>query len=130
MKKWLAFLLGVSVLAPHAASAGGALNTISATINGSSSVSVAPGSSLEAMVTTELTGGADWNGTEWALGTSIATPLTCADTENFNTNGIHGTTFTKLRPRLPEHTMFISGQIQKAHAMGYTKAMFLFCPIQ
>jgi len=74
--------------------------TVSATLNGSSSVSVYPGASITAAVMATLTGGDDWHSTGWRIATSTGT-YTCANTNDHDSNGTFTESFTINAPNTP-----------------------------
>lgn len=82
----------------HTPRAEAARTTVSATLNGGSSVTVAPGESITVVVTGNLSSGDDWEGTEWRINTSAPGSMTCENTPDHNSNGTHYETFTVTAP--------------------------------
>lgn len=76
--------------------------TDSATLNGGSSVTVAPGETITAEVTGTIAGGSyDWDATEWLIDTSAPGSTTCANTSDTSTAGTHDRTFSITAPLTP-----------------------------
>lgn len=71
--------------------------TQSATLNGASSVTVAPGASITAVVTGLVTSGNDWDGTQWRISTTPPGSTTCSNTPD-NNSGTHVESFTITAP--------------------------------
>lgn len=86
---FLFFLL----LVPKDALAAISINT--ATLNGSSSVTVAPSTAVSAAVTVVLTAGTNWQGTSYQIG---AGSTVCVDTANHNTPGTYSESFNITAP--------------------------------
>jgi hypothetical protein len=74
--------------------------TVSATLNGGSSVTVLPGASITAAVTGTLTSGDDWHSTGWRISTTTGSYYNCADTTDYS-SGTHTVTFTITAPTNP-----------------------------
>lgn len=82
-------------------SAHAARTVTSATLNGASSVTVTPGTSITAVVnvTTDGSGSnARWYSTGWYIGTSPPGSVTCVDHTNYSTAGSYSETFTVTAP--------------------------------
>jgi len=78
-------------------------NTDSATLNGGSSVTVAPSANITVTVTGTITGGdsGDWHATEWRINTTEGS-MTCKDTDDHDSAGTFTTEqFTIQAPPTP-----------------------------
>lgn len=89
--KIIAFALGCLLFA---ANANAALDITSATLNGSTSVTVTAGASITAVVNETNTNNDRWHAVYWTIGTSSG----CADTPNHNGNGSYSETFNITAP--------------------------------
>jgi MSHA biogenesis protein MshQ len=78
----------------------------SVTLNGASSVTVAPGASITAAirVTTDALGGTNptrWRSTGWLISTTAPGTVTCQNHGNFDTAGTNSTSFSVVAPTTP-----------------------------
>lgn len=80
-------------------SAHAALTINSVTLNGGTSVTVAPGATISVTVSETNTGGSNWRSTRFT--TSPATSTTCVNTPNHDGNGTYSETFTITAPATP-----------------------------
>jgi hypothetical protein len=74
--------------------------TTSATLNGGSSVSVAPEASVTTVVTGTLSGD-DWHATEWSISNIPPGVMACVDTADANSDGTVTKTITITAPSTP-----------------------------
>jgi len=82
---------------PSAASAG--LEVTGATLeNGATGLTSPPGGVLDARVTTRLTSGTNWQGTQYRFGTGARA---CVNTDNKTSDGSHSNTFNVTSPGAP-----------------------------
>lgn len=95
-KYFFSFLLCISIFVLTTAPAYASLTITSVTLNGGSSVSVAPSASITAVVnvTTTAGGSANWQGTSWTVNGST----TCENTPNNNGAGSYSESFTITAP--------------------------------
>ncbi len=91
----LGLLLVAALAAPAATFA--AHNITGATLNGASSVTVAPGATISLTVSVTTTNGDDWTSTGWRLATSPGS-FTCVDTPNHYGSGTYTETFNITAP--------------------------------
>jgi len=100
-------LLAIALFAVLAATTGGLSvlksafadrNPQSATVDGGSSTTVAPGATVSVSFTVELTEGSDWDSTSWGFDGSLTQ---CANTPNNGTDGVHIETFNITAPNTP-----------------------------
>ena len=75
--------------------------TDSATLNGSSSVTVTPGASISAAVTGTIANGDDWRGTQWLISSTAPGSMNCNDTSDIDTAGTYTKTFSITAPSTP-----------------------------
>lgn len=77
--------------------------TVSATLNGAGSVTVAPGATIASVVTGSITGGGggDWDGTDWRIATSAPGAMSCSNTSDENNPGVYNKSFNVTAPTLP-----------------------------
>jgi len=84
-----------------AASALAARTTVSATVNGVSSVTVAPGDAITVEVTGTLSSHNNWLATEWLISDTPPGSTNCEDTANHNSNGTYSESFSVNAPTTP-----------------------------
>lgn len=75
-----------------------ARSTVSATLNGVTSVTVAPGDTITAVITGSLSEGNDWEGTSWRINTTEPGALSCINTSDTSTGGTHIRTISITAP--------------------------------
>ena len=78
-------------------------NTVSATLNGASSVTVVPSASIAVVVTGIISGGynGDWDGTESRVSTSAPGSMTCTNTSDRDNSGTYTSSFSITAPATP-----------------------------
>jgi len=74
--------------------------TVSATLNGASSVTVVPSASITAAVAGTLTSGDDWHSTGWRIATSSGS-YTCVNTTDHDSNGTFTESLAITAPSTP-----------------------------
>ena len=95
---WLA-LVGLCLLMMLTPGRSWAALTVDAvTLDGASSVTVAPGATITAQVTVTTTGGTDWRSTAWRVSTTAPGTTTCVNTPNNDNNGTYSETFSIAAP--------------------------------
>ncbi len=95
----LGLLLLVALAVPMVALA--IRTPVSATVNGSSSVTVAPGASITAVFTVDVSGQTGWDSTGWRISTTPPGGVTCVNHANHNPTARYSETFTITAPGTP-----------------------------
>ncbi len=105
-RRWGLVAASVSVMmlatlfAPIAALA--TITPTSATVNGSSSVTVAPGATISATFNVTVSSGmGHWHSSGWRISTTPPGSTTCVNHGNHNTNGSYSETFNVTAPATP-----------------------------
>lgn len=78
-----------------------ARTTASATLNGTSAVSVQGGATISVSLTGALSDGDDWEGSGWKIDTTSPSSFSCVDTADATTTGSHTRIFSVVAPGTP-----------------------------
>ena len=123
------YLLIFVLVAGLSGAAQAALSIVSATVNGASSTTVAPGATVAVAYSVTVSGGVDEiEGTRWLISTTPPGTATCADSapdSPNNTNGTYLTGFTATAPAtVGTYNLYLIGNDADNCAGGTSSALF------